>query len=377
MSAVLVALALLGGGYVVVAAALTARFLAGPPAPAPAAFPAVSLLKPLYRNAEGLAEALETFGVQDYPGEVQIVLGVREANDPALAVARAFETRHRGMDVVVVLDPAVHGENLKVSNLINLAARARHEVLILSDADIAVTPGYLRSVAAALGEPGVGAVSCLYVGAPTGGLWARLAAMAIDYGFLPSVVLGRAIGLAHPCMGSTIALSRDTLQRIGGFEAVRDVLADDYEIGRAVRALGLTVAIPRLTVAHATHEPTFQTLLAHEIRWNRTVRLIDPAGYAGSVITNPLPLALLAAASLGFGLSSLALVFVLLGVRVAAKLAIDRATGARAGPSWLIPARDVLSFGVFLASLAGDTVDWQGRRFRVSRGGVLGPLRGI
>jgi len=214
-------------------------------------------------------------------------------------------------------------------------------------------------------------VSCLYVGQRSASLWSRLSAMAINYAFLPNALLGKAIGMANPCFGSTIALTGETLTRIGGFAAVADQLADDYEIGRAVRRLGMAISIPPMTVTHICGESSARELVAHEIRWARTVRLIDPVGHAGSVITHPFALALVAGALTGFSPVALGLIFTALMVRIGAKFAIDAATGAKAGPWWLLPLRDVLSFGVFLASFASDTVEWQGRRFRVSRGGVL------
>ncbi|MBA3812593.1 MAG: bacteriohopanetetrol glucosamine biosynthesis glycosyltransferase HpnI, partial [Caulobacteraceae bacterium] len=352
------------------AGAWAPRFLVRSP-PAPAAFPAVSLLKPLHGAPHGLAEALETFCRQDYPGQAQIVLGVAEGGDPAAVVVRDLQARHPEMDIRLVVDGRRHGANRKVSNLINLAREAQHEILILSDADIAVTPAYLSAVVAALDAPGVGAVSCLYVGRGKAGAWSRLSAMGTDYEFLPNAILGIALGLARPCFGSTIALTRETLGRIGGFEAVADYLADDYEIGRAVRRLGLCVAIPPVLVAHLCHESSAAELIEHEIRWARTVRLIDPAGHAGSLITYAFPLALLAGALTGFTPAALGLIFTILVVRIGVKFRIDAATGGGAGPWWLIPPRDVLSFCVFLASFAGRSVTWRGRRFRVSRDGVL------
>jgi ceramide glucosyltransferase len=138
----------------------------------------------------------------------------------------------------------------------------------------------------------VGLVTCLYRGEAHGGLWARLAAMAIDYRFLPDVLVGLALGLARPCFGSTIALRRETLRAIGGFDAFVEQLADDYAIGAAVRAAGLTVAIPPLIVRHGFSERTAFELLRHELRWARTLRAASPAGYAGLAITHPLPCAL-------------------------------------------------------------------------------------
>lgn len=356
--------------YTLCAAALTARFVSRRSHP-PRAFPPVSLVKPLHGAPAGLGEILERFCDQDYPGPVQIVFGVHDAADPAVAVVERLRSARPDVDIELVIDPRLHGANRKASNLANIAARARHEVLVLSDADILVEHDYLRRVTAALAGREVGAVSCLYVGLSSRNLWSRLSAMGIDYQFLPSAVLGKSIGLAQPCFGSTIAITQAVLEEIGGFAAFADHLADDYEIGRAVRARGYRIAIPAMTVAHHCTEADRASLLDHELRWGRTVRQIDPAGYAGSIVTYPIPLALIAAALSGLAPWSVALIVATWLSRLSLKACVDAVTGARAGPWWLLPVRDCLSFGVFMASFAVNTVGWQGRRFRVGRGGLL------
>jgi ceramide glucosyltransferase len=368
-------LAVVGTVYTAAAAFLTLRFMTGAKWP-DAPWPDVTIIKPLHGAIPGLRENLERFCEQDYPGQVQIVFGVHDAEDGAVAVVRALQAAHPAADITLVVDPRVHGVNLKVSNLINIAARVKHPVLVLSDADIHVERDYLRAVTGALSAPGVDLVSCLYVGKSDGGAWSTLSALAIDYHFLPSVVVGQALNLAHPCFGSTIALRADMLQRIGGFEAFADHLADDYEIGRAVRAAGGRIAVPPMVVSHLCPEASAPALLDHELRWGRTVRQIDPLGYAGSLITYPFPLALAAGGFLGFNAESVGLIFTTLGVRIALKACIDAATSARAGPFWLVPLRDVLSFCVFIASFAVNTVGWRGSRFRVGRGGVLSNSKG-
>jgi ceramide glucosyltransferase len=166
------------------------------------------------------------------------------------------------------------------------------------------------------------------------------------------------------------------LAQIGGLSAFADHLADDYEIGRAVRAQGWAIAIPPMVVTHLNIEPSGRGLFGHELRWGRTVRQIDPFGYAGSIITYPLPLALIAGVLLGFPSATVGLILAALGVRIASKFAMDTILGASAGRWWMIPARDVLSFVVFMATFAVNTVAWQGQRFRVGRDGVVSHSRG-
>ena len=363
-------LAAVGCVYLIASTALAVVFLSRR-LPDGAITPAVTLLKPLHGAYPGMGAVLEAYCDQDYPAAVQILFGVQDAADPAIAVVQALQARRPQADIALVIDPTEHGANRKISNVINIAACARHAVLVMSDADIAVPRDYLRQVTTALTGHGVGVATCLYVGRDDGRLWPSLGAMAVSYGFLPNAILGRALGLAQPCLGSTIAFTADTLAAMGGFTAFADHLADDYEIGRAARKLGLSIAIPPMVLGHLGFEAGVGELISHELRWGRTVLQIDRAGYAGSVITYPLPFALIAAALLGVSPLAVGLILTVLGVRIACKFAMDAATGASAGRWWMIPARDVLSLGVFFASFTVNTVGWQGRRFRVGRDGVL------
>ncbi len=195
--------------------------------------------------------------------------------------------------------------------------------------------------------------------------------MGVSYGFLPNVLVGVALGLARPCMGSTIALRRSTLDAIGGFEAFKDVLADDYEIGRAVRARGLAVALPDFAVAHACAEQSLAEVIAHEIRWSVTVRLIDPVGHAGSLVTHTVPLALVGALLLGLQPWSLAILLGAVAARACLKWNIDRAVGEASGSWALLIPRDMLSLYVLIASFFARRVDWRGARFGVASDGAM------
>ena len=367
------AVAVVGAGYTLLAAWLVGRFMrpeANPATPAPN----VTILKPLHQCEPDLARNLESFFTQDYPGAVQIVFGVHDENDPALKVVQALQAKYPRADTAVIADAALYGANAKVSNLINMLPRARHDTLILSDSDIAVDSHWLTQVTAALSRPGVGIVTCLYTGEPARDghkLWSGLAAMGTSYTFLPNAVVGTSLGLATPCFGSTIALRRETLDEVGGFAAFADQLADDYEIGRAVRAKGYTLAIPAMGVGHTAAENTARDFFRHELRWSRTIRLVDPVGHLGSIVTHGFAFALMGAAALGFDLVSLAILAAALGSRLFLKWRIDGLFGTYAGPLWLVPVRDLLSFVLFLASLRGETVHWRGTHFAVEPSGAI------
>jgi ceramide glucosyltransferase len=302
---------------------------------------------------------------------VQIVFGLQNPDDPAHAVVARLKDRFSARDIVLVSNPTSHGSNAKISNLINMMAEARHDVLVLADSDIDVGPAYLKAVVSTLSQPGVGAVSCLYGGEGWAGFWSRLAAMGVSYQFLANASVGIGLGMAHPCFGSTIALSRATLTQIGGFQAFADRLADDYEIGRAVRDTGQALTYPPLTVAHGNTETSLGALIAHELRWARTIRVIDPAGHWGSFITHALPLGLIGAAFTDFTPMACAVLGAILLARLFLKVRMDHIVGASAGPGWLLPVRDVLSFGLFIASLFGRRVEWRGTRLRVGKGGAM------
>jgi ceramide glucosyltransferase len=369
----LAAIAVVGTVYTFLAAVMAGRFMRSDDGEAAHA-PAVTILKPLHQGEPELARNLETFFAQTYRGPVQIVFGVHDEQDPAIDVVRALQAKYPHCDTMIVADTALYGANAKVSNLINMLPAARHDTLVLSDSDIAVGPGWLSQVTQALGRPGVGIVTCLYTGEPAADghrLWSSLAAMGTSYTFLPNAVLGTSLGLAAPCFGSTIALKRETLEEVGGFQAFADQLADDYEMGRAVRSKGYTLAIPAMGVGHTAAEDSFRDLFRHELRWTRTIRLVNPAGHLGSFVTHGFAFALLAACLLHFNAVSLAVLAFALLARLVLKARIDGLFGTYAGPTWLLPLRDLLSFAVFLVSLSGETVHWRGTHFAVEASGAM------
>ena len=362
-------LALCGAGYALVVSRLVIGFRAAHAAAA-AAEP-VTILKPLHFDEPGLDVALSSFLRQDYPAPIQVVFGVQDGADPAIKIVRALQAKYPDADIELVVDTELHGSNRKVSNLINMSRLAKHEIIVLSDSDISVKADWLSNIVDALSADGTGAVSCLYAGKPNRGFWSTLSAMGSSYEFLPNVIAGASFGLAAPCFGSTIALRRTTLDEIGGLHAFANQLADDYEIGRAVRARGLKVAIPAFTVDHGSAERDLTELYRHEIRWNRTTRVIDPLGHTGSFITQAMPIALLGAMVNEFSLISIGVFGATFASRLVLKWCIERKFATCAGPDWALPIRDALSFYVFIASMFGEDVHWRGSRFVVSPSGVL------
>ena len=365
-------IAVTGCGFLIAATILVARAAGSPARPHALAMPAVTVLKPLHGDEPGLRDNLGSFCSQDYPGPIQVVFGVQDPGDGAVAVVEHLQKTQAGRDLDLVIETKVHGLNRKVSNLVNMTPRIRHDVVVLADSDMRVDPGYLSRVTAALDEPGVGAVTCLYYGVPVAGMWSSLSALAINAHFLPGVVFGSALGLARPCFGSTLALRRQTLGEIGGFIAFADCLADDYAMGAALRARGHTISIPSFAIAHMCTEASASDFWRHELRWARTIKSIDPLGYAGSILAHPLPWALIAAL-LGAGstafLPAIAIALASIGCRVALLRQVERAYALPSQAYWLVPARDLLSFILFVVSFFGRDVSWKGHRYRMVAGG--------
>lgn len=242
---------------------------------------------------------------------------------------------------------------------------------MIADSDMRVRPDYLAEVTKPLADPRVGLVTCLYTGRPIGGVWSMLGAMHVNYGFLPSALIGDRLRPGEGCFGATIALRRETLAEIGGFVALRDQLADDYALGSAVRALGLKVVISPHVVETNVAEPSLGALIRHELRWARTIRAMAPYGYAGSVITHAVALAILALVVSGGATLALWFLAFALGCRYTMVRLIDGALNPARAPLWLFPARDLLSFSIFLTSFLGRSIAWRDGRFRLTSDGRL------
>ena len=362
------ALAAIGIGWMLAATLVLRRFFAHP-APSANATTGVTILKPLHGAEPRMLDTLASFLTQSHTGPVQLLCGVQRADDPAIRAIDALRRRHPQATIDLIIDSTRHGSSGKISNLANLEPHIRHPVVMLSDSDIAVGPDYIAQVLAALDQPGVGIVTCAYHGRGDAGFWSRFGAAGIDWQFLLGLIFGVANRLAAPCMGSTIAMRRDTLAQIGGFARFADVLADDYAIGAAVRGLGLSVVVPPMLVTHAFDERSARALWRHELRWGVTVRDLGLAPYLGLIVTFPLPIALLAA--LWWPVAGMTLASLALAVRLFAVFSVDRIAGGRAAAPWVLPIRDIFGFAVYCASFFVRSVDWRGATLRIGPHGRI------
>jgi ceramide glucosyltransferase len=332
--------------------------------------PHVTILKPLCGAGGRLYESLRSFCEQDYP-HYQIVVGVRSADDPAVTVVYRLMAEYPSLDLRLVVSDRLAGKNPKVSNLANLYEAAKYDILVVADSDIRVGSDYLRTVVAPLEDREVSLVSCLYRGIADRNVWATLGSMFINEWFYPSALVGERLeGVAH-AFGATMVCRRETLERIGGFGALADYLADDYRLGQLITRDGGRVVIARYVVDTAVTAATFRDLFLHELRWARTYRTARPLGYFFSVVTLALPIAILGALVGG----PMAAAVLLLGIRLAGSVMFSRELELPV--TWrhlcLVPVRDALSLAVWALSFLGRTVYWAGHRFRVDKDGKLTP----
>jgi ceramide glucosyltransferase len=346
------------------------------PPPYPELNPPITVLKPLCGAEPDLYMQLRSFCQQDY-GDFQIIFGVRDPADIALAVVERLVEEFPSLPIDVVVNSRQHGDNYKISNLMNMVDRARHDVLVIADSDAMVAPDYLRAVTAPLADPGVGLVTCIYRSVPTATIWSRLGAMYVNEWFVPSVLLAWLFGQRQFASGQTLCFRRDTLQAIGGLLAIGSHLADDFRLGELIRGLGQRIELSHYEVEVRHHEPSATALLRHELRWMRTLRVVKPRSFRGMFFSFSLPLAMIGIllASLGaHGASGIA--WLLFAFTVAARLALHVIHRLPGGSSilsdlWLVPARDLLLAWIWCRSFANTSILWRGSEFDVDAHGMM------
>jgi ceramide glucosyltransferase len=326
----------------------------------------VSILKPLCGNEPRLYENLRSFCVQNHP-HFQIIFGVKDTADSAVEVVRRLQSEFPDRDLQLVIDPRVHGQNLKVSNLMNLSARARYDWWVLADSDVQVGPDYLERVTAPLAAAEVGIVTCLYRGAPLGGFWSRFGAQFINDWFTPSAQLAHRFGFTGFAFGATIALRRDTLLAVGGFEAVNNVLADDFWLGELTRRKGYRTVLSDVVIATDVTEETLPSLWVHELRWMRTVRAVAPVGFSFDVVTFTFPLL-----AVGAALAHTGLCFIIAAIGAVARLALPLLQPPRFRARRplrdiaVIPLRDAVLMLEWAAAHACSSVRWRDQEFSLA-----------
>jgi len=335
---------------------------------------AVSILKPLRGTDPEMYESFRSHCLQDYP-DYEIIFGVSDPNDPAIPLVEKLKAEFPQRAIRLMVCPENLGANTKVSILAQMARQARHEHLVVNDSDIRVEPDYLRRVLAPLNDPEVGLVTCLYRGVANSTLGSRLESLGISTDFCAGVLVAQTVenGIRFG-LGSTLAFHRRDLQAIGGFEAIADYLADDYQLGSRIAALGLKVKLSDVVVETFLPRYTLSSFVAHQLRWGRTVRDSRFWGYIGVGLTFGLPWALLTlilaeGAAWAWGLLVLVAAMRTAVAVVVGRLALHDNQVIRSLA--FIPIRDLVAMLVWTLSFAGHEIVWRGDRFRLNQGKLV------
>jgi ceramide glucosyltransferase len=372
-----------GMGYFLAALVAARVYLRERRGPVARFAPGVSILKSLKGLDPGMLDAFRSHCRQSYAGEFEMLFGVSSLGDEAIAAVEQLKIEFPERAIQLVECPERLGTNGKVSTLVQLAAHARHDYLLINDSDITVSPRYLERVMGCFGtgsetagrdRSAIGLVTALYRGRAHGTLGSKLEALGIATDFMAGLLMSKMIeGGLHYGLGSTLAVSREALEKAGGLLPLVDYLADDHELGVRIAKAGYRVAVSAEVVETGIPAYDWGGFLDHQLRWARTVRDARPWGYAGLIFTHGLGLALVNL--LASGLSPLSLW--LLGLSFFLRLAEAMSVGAEVLGDhevlprlWLLPLRDVVAMGIWVAGFAGHTIVWRGERF-VLKGGKL------
>jgi ceramide glucosyltransferase len=321
----------------------------------------VSILKPLAGLDLDLESNLRTFLEQDYPS-FEILFAVRDASDPAANIVRRLQQEHPQVSSRLLVTGEPPYPNAKVYSLDHMLAAAANDLVVMSDSDIRVTPDLLRTVAAEFQDSSIGVATCPYRAVPGANIWSRLEATGMNTDFWGSALVARMLEGMHFAVGPTIVARRRVLESIGGFQRLKDYLAEDFVMGKFAADAGHGVILSSYVVEHHIGNATFRQNVAHRIRWARSTRRSRPLGYAGQLFTMPLPLALLTclAAPSWWPVSLFACV-----VRALAAYTVS-AKVLRSKINWLLlPFEDLIGFVFWIGGFFGNTILWRGRRYQL------------
>ncbi len=368
-------LALVAGSlvYCVLTIVAAVRYRAVKPLPHGPALDGISVLKPLAGVDDGLAENLRSFFEQRY-GNFEILFAVRSEKDPAIPVVEELRAQYPAIPSRLIVTGEPPYPNAKVYSLDRMLAAARHDRIVMADSDVRVDGRLLETLAAEFADPNVGMITCPYRAAPGRSVWSLLEAVGLNTEFIGGVLVARMLDGMKFALGPTIAARRGVLQAIGGFDAVKDYLAEDFVMGNRAAELGYGVLLSSYVIEHRIGAQSLAANCRHRLRWNRSTRRSRPWGYVGQMFTNPLPLALLAWAARPEWWGVLAVTAVLRAAAGAATAGVALRDPLTARWWWLVPVQDMASFGFWLAGFFGNTIVWRGRRYYVQPDGRFTPL---
>ena len=332
----------------------------------------VSILKPVRGADPGFYAAIASHATQDYP-EFEILLAVGSLDDPAVPHIRKLQREFPERAIRLIVR-GTQCPNLKVGSLIDLERQARFELIVVNDGDIAVPPDYLKTILGPLASPAIGLVTCLFR-TRAESLPAKFEALSVITDFAPSALVAPLTGITEFGLGSTLALHRSNLRRIGGFESLASYLADDYQLGKRIHGLGLKIHLSTAIVESHIPAESWGEAWTHQVRWARTIRISRGGliGYAGLPATYATLWALAALAG-GHWKIALALLVLRFAAAVAASAGVlhDKSI-------WpllpLLPLRDLWAAGIWVFGMAGDSVDWGGRILKLSPDGRITEIK--
>ncbi len=339
----------------------------------PAFTPPVSLLKPVRGVDFGSYENFASFCVQNYP-EYEILFCVNELSDAAVPVIEKVMKDFPERRIRILSNALQIGSNRKINNLALLTREAKHEILLQTDGDVRVGPDYVRELAAPFADPAVGVASCFYRGIAQKSFWAELEAVGTASDFFAGALVAEWKEGITFALGASVGISRTWLEKIGGYAALANLLADDYELGNRVHRAGGKVLLCREPVWTMYPAQGAKGFWDHQVRWSRTVRLCRPASFVGLLFTHGLPWSLLAAAAApsAWIATSYLLAYLLLRFTMAWVVGIwgvgDEVLRRR---FWLVPVRDLLNFAVWLAGFASNRVTWGGLEYVMKDGKMM------
>jgi ceramide glucosyltransferase len=345
------------------------------PAPLPKIPPRVAILKPLRGLSEHLLTNIVSYLELAY-SRVEYIFGVSSYEDRAIEVPVGLRGPYQFANITVTVGEEPGYTNRKVAKLVRMAERASEQtsIFVLSDADVAVERDHLKRVVSELIEDEhTGIVTCLYRGQPYGSFASKLEALFINTDFAPQVILSEAVEPMRYALGATIAVKREALDEIGGFGALRDLLADDFYLGRKISDKGFDIRLSSSVVTISCEDHKFSDFWRHQLRWARTYRSVRPISLATILIHGPF-WGLLYALANGFRPHALVALAIVLATRIAmGSLMISKVLKApqSLADALLVPVKDLVMTGIYFASLTGKTVLWGGRRFRLLDGGAM------